>query len=124
MGKNKFIILFILSLIFIGCSTDTIDNTLSRAAGNKTPQFFRFPTSYDANHYMFYHKDFNVLMAKTKPLDWTRMSGWSGAYIYGGVGMGVRNPDVKTKGVYLGYGINFSSSTSNYTERESYRKWN
>ena len=108
-------------LMLSGCSThdvsDVVDNALIATSGNKPPKFFAFASPYRANGYIIQHKDFSFMMPLTKEKDWTKMSGWSGAYIYGGIGIGVDNPDVKTVGSILGYGVDFSSSIGKYGER-------
>jgi len=109
-------------LIVLGCSThdvsDVVDNALVATSGNKPPKFFAFASPYRANGYIMQHKDFSFMMPETKERDWTKMSGWSGAYIYGGIGIGVDNPDVKIIGSILGYGIDFSSSVGKYGDME------
>lgn len=112
----------VIVLMLSGCSThdvsDAVDNALVATSGNKPPQFFAFASPYRANGYIMDHKDFSFMMPATKEKDWNKMSGWGGAYIYGGVGIGVDNPDVKTVGSILGYGIDFSSSLSDYGDME------
>jgi len=118
----KYSLLALLSIGLLGCSThdvsDVVDNALVVTSGNKPPKFFAFASLYRANGYIMQHKDFSFMMPETKEKDWRKMSGWSGAYIYGGIGIGVDNPDVKTIGSILGYGFNFSSSVSKYTEMQ------
>lgn len=102
--KNLYIILFILgTTLFQGCSTNDIDYALARAAGNKPAGFFYFKNSYDANHHMFHHKDFDLLMIETKQQDWIDMGGWHGAYIYGGIGLGLEIKEVGKYGDIFGY---------------------
>lgn len=114
----KYINSIMISLLLLGCSTNNIDYTLARMAGNKPAQFFKFATSHDANDYMFHHKDFDMLMPQTKEVDWTDMGGWNGAYIYGGIGIGLEISEIKKYGDILGYGINMTSSIMRYTDRE------
>ena len=114
----KYIYSIVISLFLLGCSTNDIDYTLARMAGNKPAQFFYFANSYDANHYMFEHKEFNISMIQTKENDWIDMGGWNGAYIYGGIGVGLDIEEVTKYGGVLSYGINMSSSIWKYGERE------
>ncbi|GIT98146.1 hypothetical protein [Sulfurovum sp. TSL1] len=112
------IMLFTLS----GCNSNTPSHTLSNAidkaliatSGNKPPQFFAFSSSYRANGYVMQHKDYSFTMPLTKERDWSKMSGWNGAYIYGGIGIGMDNPDNKKIGNLLGYAINISSRVGEY----------
>ncbi len=108
-------------LILSGCSThdvsDVVDNALVATSGNKPPKFFAFASPYRANGYIMNHNDFTFMMPLTKEKDWTKMSGWHGAYIYGGIGVSIGNSDESKVGKYLGYGFNFSSSISKYSER-------
>ncbi len=117
----KILMTTVIALILSGCSThdvsDVVDNALVATSGNKPPKFFAFASPYRANGYIMHHKDFTFMMPLTKEKDWNKMSGWSGAYIYGGIGIGVDNPDVKKVGSILGYGFNFSTSISKYGER-------
>ncbi|MFA5461979.1 MAG: hypothetical protein WC274_07870 [Sulfurimonas sp.] len=114
----KYIYSIFISLFFLGCSTNDIDYTLARMAGNKPAQFFYFATPSDANQYMFHHKDFDMLMPQTKEIDWIDMGGWNGAYIYGGIGVGLDIKEVTKYGGVLSYGINMNSSIYPYTDRE------
>ncbi|MCW8895250.1 MAG: hypothetical protein OQK48_00240 [Sulfurimonas sp.] len=114
----KYIYSILISLFLLGCSTNDIDYALARMAGNKPAGFFYFANSYDANHYVFEHKDFNISMIQTKQQDWIDMGGWKGAYIYGGIGVGVDIKEVTKYGDILGYGININSSIYPYTDRE------
>ncbi len=73
-------------MIFLsGCSqreiTNSIDNTMSRMAGNKptTSGSLIFPDAQTANSYMFSNKDFQIVMPKTYSKDWKRMGGWYGS---------------------------------------------
>lgn len=117
----KILMTTIIVLMLSGCSThdvsDVVDNSLVATSGNKPPKFFAFASPSRANGYIMNHKDFTFMMPLTKEKDWSKMSGWSGANIYGGIGIGLDNPDVKTVGSILGYGINFSTSISKSSER-------
>ena len=109
-------------LILDGCSThdvsDAVDNTLVATSGNKPPKFFAFASPSRANGYIMHHKDFTFMMPLTKEKDWSKMDGWDGAYIYGGISVGVAKHREKTKGKMLGYGFNFSSSIGEYGDME------
>ena len=113
-----------LGSIFIldGCSThdvsDAVDNALVTTSRNKSPKFFAFASPYRANGYIINHKDFSFMMPLTKEKDWSEMSGWHGAYIYGGIGISIGNSDESKVGKYIGYGINFSSSIGEYGDME------
>lgn len=98
--------------------SDTIDSALVATSGNKPPQFFAFASPYRANGYVMQHKDYSFTMPLTKTSDWSKMSGWTGAYIYGGIGIGVDNLNTKTYGAVLSYGINVSSSVGEYSVRK------
>ncbi len=108
-------------LMLSGCSThdvsDAIDDALVATSGNKPPKFFAFASLSRANGYIMDHKDFTFMMPLTKERDWSKMSGWNGAYIYGGISVGVEKLREKTRGKILGYGFNFSSSVGKYGER-------
>ena len=114
----KYLFLTIITLLFTACTTNDIDYALARAAGNKPAQFFKFNTPSDANHYMFHHKDFDILMPETTKSDWIQMGGWNGAYIYGGIGVGLDIKEVRKYGGVLSYGINMTSSIWKYENRE------
>jgi len=107
--------------MIVGCSThdvsNAIDNTLVATSGNKPPKFFVFSSPYRANGYIMQHGDFTFMMPLTKGEDWSKMDGWNGAYIYGGISVGVEKYREKTRGKVLGYGFNFSSSIGKYGER-------
>ena len=108
-------------IILDGCSThdvsDAVDNALVTTSGNKAPKFFVFASPSRANGYIMQHKDFSFMMPLTKEKDWSKMSGWHGAYIYGGIGVSIGNSDESKVGKYLGYGFNFSSSILKSSER-------
>lgn len=116
----------IIFFILLGCSADKTSRTLSNAidkaliatSGNKPPQFFAFLSPDRANGYVMQHKDYSFIMPLTKEIDWSKMSGWNGAYIYGGIGIGIDNPDNKNIGNLLGYSINVSSSVGKYGEMQ------
>jgi len=112
----KYIYSILISLFLLGCSTDNIDYTLARMSGNKPAGFFYFKNSYDANHYMFEHKDFNISMIQTNQQDWIDMGGWHGAYIYDGIGLGLEIKEVRAYGDIFGYGINIFSSVGKTNE--------
>jgi len=114
----RYIYLILMTIFLSGCSTKDINDMLVATSGDKPPQFFKFAKSYDANHYMFHHKDFDILMPQTKEADWTKMGGWNGAFIYGGIGVGLDIKEVKKYGGVLSYGINMTSSIMKYTDRE------
>lgn len=127
MIKEIKLTLTLLTLLIVsGCSGDqtehalsnAIDNALVATSGNKPPQFFAFASPYRANGYVIQHKDYSFTMPLTKAEDWSSMGGWTGANIYGGVGISVHNPVAKTYGDVLGYGINSSSYTGKYGERQ------
>jgi len=120
----RYIYLLIINLLLLGCSTKDINDVLVATSGNKPAQFFQFPTSYDANHYMFHHKDFDILMLETKQQDWIDMGGWNGAYIYGGIGVGLEIKEEKKYGDIFGYGINITSSVGKYGEGDKEREKN
>ena len=116
----------IMLFTLFGCNANTASHTLSNAidsalvatSGNKPPQFFAFASPYRANGYVMQHKDYSFTMPLTKASDWSKMSGWTGAYIYGGIGIGVDNLNTKTYGAVLSYGINVSSSVGEYGEMQ------
>lgn len=118
----KILMTTLIVLILAGCSThdvsDVVDNALVATSGNKPPKFFEFASPYRANGYIMDHKDFTFMMPLTKEKDWNKMSGWHGAYIYGGIGVSIGNPDEANVGKYIGYGINFSSSLGKYGDME------
>lgn len=114
----KYIYSIIISLLLLGCSTNDIDYTLARMAGNKPAQFFYFATPEKVEQWYFETKDYMALPPKTYKKDWELMSPWNGAYIYGGISFGIENPDVNEKGLSIGYGINMSSSVYPSTDRE------
>lgn len=66
--------------VFGACTAEDYNSMRSYSAGNSAPSFFHFTTSYDANHYMFNQKSFDILMAKTKKDDWIKMKGWNGVF--------------------------------------------
>lgn len=118
----KYIYSIVISLFLLGCSTNDIDYTLARMAGNKPAQFFYFATPEKVEQWYFETKDYMALPPKTYKKDWELMSPWNGAYIYGGISFGIENPDVNEKGLSIGYGINMSSSIGEYREEDKERE--
>jgi hypothetical protein len=57
--------LWLIVFIFSGCNKNNIDYTLARIAGNKPMKLFHFTNSYDANHYIFHRKDYDLHMPTT-----------------------------------------------------------
>ena len=57
-------------------------------------------------------------MIQTKENDWIDMGGWNGAYIYGGIGVGLDIKEVTKYGGVLSYGINMSSDIREYTDTD------
>jgi hypothetical protein len=114
----KYIYSIVISLFLLGCSTNDIDYTLARMAGNKPAQFFYFATPEKVEQWYFETKDYMALPPKTYKKDWELMSPWNGAYIYGGISFGIENPDVNEKGLSIGYGINMSSDIREYTDTD------
>lgn len=121
MSKISFLLFLSLTLIFNACSSDTYDGIRSRMAGNKSPSFFHFSTPYDANHYMFHQKYFDILMPQVKKNDWLDMEGWDGLFINGGdngFAVGLDQKVDTSKGGWISYHISVSSSRdSEYTQR-------
>jgi hypothetical protein len=114
----KYIYSVLISLFLLGCSTKDIDDVLAAAAGNKPPQFFKFTSPAKVEKWYFETKDYKALPPKTYQKDWKLMSPWHGAYIYGGIAFGNGNKDENQVGLYLGYGINMTSSVTMYGDRE------
>jgi len=114
----RYIYSITISLFLLGCSTNDIDYTLARMAGNKPAGFFALNSVEEVNKWSFKTKDYKALPPMTYKKDWGLMSPWNGAYIYGGISFGIENPDVNEKGLSVGYGINMSSSITTYEERE------
>jgi len=121
--KKIILNLLTLSLIlsFIGCSThdvsNTIDNTLAQAAGNKPAKFFNFTEPKYVHRWKFRHKDYEALSPFTKDNDWSKMSGWDGGYFGNSIAIGLRQG---RKGQYNGisYALDIHTSILNYTDRE------
>ncbi len=121
MSKINFILFLSLTFMFNSCSSDTYDGIRSGMAGNEPPRFFHFSTPYDASHYMFHQKDFDVLMPQVKKNDWIEMEGWDGLFINGGdngFAVGLDQKVSTNKGGWLSYHISVSSSIGKYTEED------
>jgi len=101
----------------LGCSTNDIDYTLARMAGNKPAGFFALDSVEEVNKWSFETNDYKALPPNTYKKDWELMSPWNGAYIYGGISFGIENTDVNEKGLLVGYGINMNSSIDKYGDR-------
>ncbi len=110
-----------LMLSFIGCSThdvsDTIDNTLAQAAGNKPAKFFNFTEPKYVDRWKFKHKDYDALPPRTKANDWSKMSGWDGGYFGTSIAVGLRQG---RKGQYNGisYALDIHTSILKYSNQE------
>lgn len=119
----KKIILSLLTLLlilsFTGCSThdvsDTIDNTLAQAVGNKPAKFFNFTEPKYVHRWKFRHKDYEALSPSAKANDWSKMSGWDGGYFGNSIAIGLRQG---RKGQYNGisYAFDIHTSVSMYNE--------
>ena len=99
----------VISVVLASCDTNHIDYTLARASGNKPAQFFYFSNPSDANNYRFHHKVFDIDMLQAYQKDWKLMGGWSGAFIYGGIGIALDIKEVNTIGDIFSYGINITT---------------
>lgn len=112
----KYIILFILSLNFIGCSgrglENAIENAMISSSGNKPPQSFRVANLQTMKDYVFDTKDFSFSLPSAKESDFTKMGGWDGMSMRDGktIVLGLKDSIV--------YHIELTVSTMAYTERE------
>lgn len=112
----KYIILFILSLNFIGCSSrgleNAIENAMISSSGNKLPQSFRVANLQTMKDYVFNTKDFSFSLPSAKESDFTKMGGWDGMSMRDGktIVLGLKDSIV--------YHIHITSSIYPYTERE------
>ena len=117
----KYLLLTLVSIVFAGCSThdvsNTIDNTLAQAAGNKPAKFFNFTEPKYVHRWKFRYKDYEALSPFTKDKDWTKMGGWGGAYIGNSIAFSLRqNPRGSQRDSWISYSFNISTSISKYTE--------
>ncbi len=112
----KYIILFILSLNFIGCSgrglENAIENAMISSSGNKPPQSFRVANLQTMKDYVFNTKDFSFSLPSAKESDFTKMGGWDGMSMRDGktIVLGLKDSIV--------YHIHITSSIYKYEERE------
>jgi len=122
MKKIILKLLFLSSIFnFIGCSThdvsDTIDNTLAHAAGNKPAKFFHFTKSKYAHKWKFRHKDYEALSPFTKSKDWEKMGGWGGGYYGNSIAFSLYQlPRGKQGDNWITYAFNISTSVLNYSK--------
>lgn len=112
----KYIIVFILSLSFLGCSgrglENAIENAMISSSGNKPPQSFRVANLQTMRDYVFDTKDFSFSLPSAKESDFTKMGGWDGMSMRDGksIVLGLKDSIV--------YHIHITSSIYPYTERE------
>lgn len=112
----KYIIVFILSLSFLGCSArgleNAIENAMISSSGNKPPQSFRVANLQTMRDYVFDTKDFSFSLPSARESDFTKMGGWDGMSMRDGksIVLGLKDSIV--------YHIHITSSIYPYTERE------
>lgn len=113
----KYILYFLLSMSFLGCSgrglENAIDNGMVAMSGNKPPSFFKIANTQTMKDYVFNVKDATFSLPSAKEKDFTTMGGWEGSTHY--------NKDVVLyldKGLGVSYHIHITSSIYPYTERE------
>ena len=124
MKKIILKLLFLSSVFsFIGCSThdvsDTIDNTLAQAAGNKPAKFFNFTEPKYAHRWKFRHKDYEALSPFTKSKDWKKMGGWGGGYYGNSIAFSLYQVPRGSQGDnWIKYNINIHTSILTYNDTE------
>ena len=112
----KYIVLFILSLNFIGCSgrglENAIENAMISSSGNKPPQSFRVANLQTMKDYVFNTEDFSFSLPSAKESDFTKMGGWDGMSMRDGktIVLGLKDSIV--------YHVELTVSTMAYAERE------
>ena len=112
----KYIVLFILSLNFIGCSgrglENAIENAMISSSGNKPPLSFRVANLQTMKDYVFNTEDFSFSLPSAKESDFTKMGGWDGMSMRDGktIVLGLKDSIV--------YHVELTVSTMAYTERE------
>ena len=83
----RYIILFLLNMSFIGCSSgslkNAIDNSMVLMSGNRPPNFFKVANLQTMEDYRFNLKDYTIAMPSARKEDFSIFGGWQGLTHYG-----------------------------------------
>ncbi|MBA3026927.1 MAG: hypothetical protein FP820_11075 [Sulfurimonas sp.] len=82
----RYIILFLLNISFVGCSSSSIENAMDNSmvaiSGNKPPKFFRVANLQTMQDYIFDMEDYTIAMPSAKQEDFSKLNGWQGLTHY------------------------------------------